>query len=186
MFDNTIKLYNNDNYYDIKKVNPILLKTLNQVNNKKALDIGCGRGVNASFMQAKGYDVSAIDINEKALNYIKDKKIKIIKQDIRKYKFENNYDLISSFYSLQHIPFLDSKLVLDKAISKLNLKGLLIIAIFENRKSAINSIDIINYFKNKKMKLILENKWIREDSDHGEKHTHEGYYCIYQKIKTEI
>ena len=50
---------------------PILEQKALQFSKGKILDVGCGAGSHALYLQEKGFDVTAIDISEKALEVAK-------------------------------------------------------------------------------------------------------------------
>jgi cyclopropane fatty-acyl-phospholipid synthase-like methyltransferase len=68
--------------------------------NGKALDIGCGAGVYASYLAKKGYEVTGVDYIDKAVQYARDTvlkngvKVEIVKADILKWDCEGPFDLI--------------------------------------------------------------------------------------------
>jgi len=77
-----------------------LVKKLPQ--GAKVLDLGAGEGKNAIFLAEKGFDVTAVNVSEAGMKKLeklakeKGVKIKTIVQDIREFKFKEQYDLIIS------------------------------------------------------------------------------------------
>ncbi len=64
---------------------------------KEALDLACGVGRNALFLEDRGFLVDAIDISKVALNILKDRSkgtINIIEADLDSFTPSKNYDLI--------------------------------------------------------------------------------------------
>lgn len=179
-----VTLYNDDNFFRISRINPLLTKYIKKERGKSALDIGCGNGTNAKYLKEMGYKVLAVDINETAIKLAKSNGVDAVLEDIKEFKWKNSYDLIISFYSLQHISREDGKKVLVRASRKLNQNGLIIISIFMQRRDCVTKEDLKQYLTHDdKLALIDENEWYREDSDHGESHIHQGYYCIIKRIK---
>ena len=180
MCNTIIELYEKDNFYEIKKVNPILLKFIKHISNKKALDIGCGIGMNAYFLQKQGYDVLGIDINSEAVSLANKLGVRAINKDIRKYYWNTKFDIITSFYMLQHLSKQDAVNIIKKMVNNINLDGIVIIAIFVEHEDRINNVDISSILGNQ-LTLMHENTWQRVDTEHGQPHEHKGYYCIYKK-----
>lgn len=185
MCKKVVKIYNNDNFYEINKINPILKRVISPVQNKTALDIGCGTGMNSSFMLENGYSVTGIDINREAMKAANKRGVSTIIQDIRYFEWNKNYDLITLFYMLQHMQVEDAEEVLNKAIEHLEDNGLVIIAIFIERKNAITPTNLISLFENNNLYIILEKYWDRIDSEHGTPHVHKGYYCVLKKRRKQ-
>ncbi len=67
--------------------------------NTRILDVGCGTGRHSIELSKKGYNVVGIDLSESQLRRAKEKAskekvdIEFIKQDARKLKFTNEFDL---------------------------------------------------------------------------------------------
>lgn len=70
---------------------------------KTILDLGCGSGNDTIYFHNKGYDVTALDFSQKALDLLKKRnnKIKTLKQDITRLRIKN-YDLIFANLSLHY------------------------------------------------------------------------------------
>ena len=179
-----VDIYNRDNYYQISRVNPLLIKHLKKVRDKKALDIGCGNGINGRYMRELGYDVLGIDINPNAIQLTKDFGVKAELTDICEFSWSQNYDLITSFYFLQHLSHKKATRVLEDAFEHLNPNGILALGIFTDRENGLTAKDMQLLLKQKTSCTILDyDEWEREDRDHGIPHTHKGYYCVCRKDK---
>ncbi len=71
--------------------------------NRKILDIGCGTGTELKILSRFG-QVTALDINEQALELAKQNNCQIILADIEKYDLDNNYyDAVCCFDILEHL-----------------------------------------------------------------------------------
>lgn len=90
---------------------PFISKEIkNLPKGSKILEAGCGFGQWVFWMAEQGFDVTGVDISEKAINiakkYIKNNKIKnckFLEKDIRKTSFKDGYfDYIFSFGVVEH------------------------------------------------------------------------------------
>lgn len=106
----------------------------NSFNNKKIIELGCGTGVYALFLDRllKNGFYTGIDLELKQNPNLIKKSVKNIKTDFRvmdaadlKFK-KNSYDLVMSFWSLEHIK--NDAEVLKQAYNILKKKGIFIIA----------------------------------------------------------
>jgi 2-polyprenyl-3-methyl-5-hydroxy-6-metoxy-1,4-benzoquinol methylase len=85
------------------------IKTFYPDKSTEILDYGCGGGQIAYMLAQEGYQVTVMDKNEKALNFISFRhnkhKVKIKKVPLPlNPKFKNQYDVILCFDVLEHIP----------------------------------------------------------------------------------
>jgi SAM-dependent methyltransferase len=68
--------------------------------NGLALDIGCGAGINTSYLAKQGYDVTGVDFIDRALQYARERALKdgvqieLVKVNILKWECNNTFDLI--------------------------------------------------------------------------------------------
>lgn len=76
----------------------------------KILDIGCGEGFYAIYLASKGFNVTGVDVSEKAIEYAKENaakqgvKIKFIAMDITDLdKLDEKFDFIFEWALLHHI-----------------------------------------------------------------------------------
>ncbi len=178
----TIDIYDRDDLYQISRVNPLLIRYLEKVQDKKALDIGCGNGINARYMLELGYDVLGVDINDSAIQMAQANGVHAQLIDVRDFTWSDNFDLITIFYSLQHLQTQEAIQVLNNAYIALNSNGLIIIGIFTDRENAITTNDIQLLIEQQTDCQILDEKcWERDDKNHGAPHFHKGFYCVCRK-----
>ena len=174
--------YDRETYYQISRVNPLLVLFLEKFYDKKALDIGCGNGTNGRYILEIGYDVLGIDINESAIRMAQTKGIHTKLIDVRDFVWSNNFDLITILYSLQHLQSQETIHVLNNAFNSLNPNGMIIIGIFTERENAMTVVDIgLLLIRQAGCRVLEEKCWEREDRDHGTLHFHKGYYCVCRK-----
>ena len=91
-----------------QSVNPLLQTYLdsNSTHKGKALVIGCGLGDDAIALDMAGYNVTAIDVSQTALDLAKerfpDSSISFVKQDIFEYK--EVFDFVFEALTIQSLP----------------------------------------------------------------------------------
>ncbi|HSR74519.1 MAG TPA: class I SAM-dependent methyltransferase [Sulfurovum sp.] len=93
-------------------VNPLLQVYLdeNRPHTGKALVIGCGLGDDAVALEAAGYEVTAIDVSQAALDIAKerfpDSKVRFEKQDIfdMPEKYKGYFDFVFEALTIQSLP----------------------------------------------------------------------------------
>lgn len=75
---------------------PLLVEYANQTKIRKALDIGCGHGVDAGYLFSIGAQVDAIDISPTAIELARkiDNNTNYILDDFSTHEFTNKYDFI--------------------------------------------------------------------------------------------
>jgi ubiquinone/menaquinone biosynthesis C-methylase UbiE len=108
--------------------------------NAKILDIGCGVGVDAGFMESEGFEIIGIDLSEKMLNIARQKfpQIDFRQQDIRELDFPpNSFDGILASCSLIHIPKKDVPALLEKFHRILKKEGAIYMALQEGKSDEI-------------------------------------------------
>lgn len=89
-------------------INPLLQSYLdtNTRHKGKALVIGCGLGDDAKALEVAGYEVTAIDVSQTALDLAKDRfpdtNITFKKQDI--FEYDEQFDFVFEAFTLQSLP----------------------------------------------------------------------------------
>ncbi|MGB9621256.1 MAG: class I SAM-dependent methyltransferase [Brevinematia bacterium] len=76
--------------------------------NKKLLDIGCGIGVFLEVAKERGFDVKGIDINKDIIYVVNPdirENIEIV--DIMDFNTDEKFDVISMWFVLEHIPYVE-------------------------------------------------------------------------------
>lgn len=82
----------------------------------KALDIGSGCGTIVSFLLEKGYNVTALDINE---DFVRDLRrrfpnVRVIQADISDFDIEEHFDVVTMIEVAQNLEHAALKKVLEK------------------------------------------------------------------------
>jgi len=127
--------------------------------NANILDIGCGVGGNSIFLSKKGFNVTAIDIDEESIRQIKEKcpKINAVNQDILNFNFrENEYDLISAINVLNFFKKEDAEKIIKNMIKSLKDNGLIYIQAFSVNEQCKGFSCLFN--KNDFVDCFSENK----------------------------
>ena len=108
----------------------------------KALDVGCGLGDNAAFLEANGYDVTAIDLSGSAIEWASkrfaDSAIKFRQADLFDLPDDliGQFDLVHETYTLQALP--DTiRLKLFKAIADLTAPDGRLLVITRSREEDV-------------------------------------------------
>ncbi|MGX3021357.1 SAM-dependent methyltransferase TehB [Ursidibacter sp. B-7004-1] len=119
--------------YNLTTTHSEVLNTINYIQQGKALDLGCGRGRNALYLNLLGFDVTAVDHNQESiefLNYMIEKEkatqIQTGVYDINQANIQGEYDLIIStvvmmFLNRERIPAIIENMQRNTKIGGYNL-----------------------------------------------------------------
>ena len=139
--------------------------------NARILDVACGKGRHAKYLNSIGFDVTGVDLSINSIKYAKkyeNKKLKFHQHDMRNVFEENKFDIVTNLFT--SFGYFDNTLDDQKAISSMdgNLKkgGLLLID-FMNVKKVImnlvaNEIKFIEDVKFKISRKIINNHIIKK------------------------
>ncbi|MBN2380618.1 methyltransferase domain-containing protein [candidate division WOR-3 bacterium] len=164
----------------------------------RVLDLGCGDGRNAMFLAEHGFDVTAVDISENAIDKVrvlatqKGVEVNAQVQDMREYMFTCFYDLIISHGNLHLIEREDWTSLIEKIKNNTISGGYNVIAVFTD--SIPPPADLAEFtvglFKEAELfefyadwKIILQKSYVLEDEHPGSpKHRHPINKIVAQRI----
>jgi tellurite methyltransferase len=170
--------------------------------NWSILDVGCGEGKNDVFLAENGFnDVNAFDISgtgiQKLLRISFNKKLNINAwvQDLTKYDFDRQYDLIMSHGVLHFVEKEKWKQFIIKAKQNTKINGLHILQIFTNKVPASPDIapyvkgladegELESMYQDNNWEIVESKAYIFDDEHPGvEKHVHAANSIVARKIK---
>lgn len=131
--------------------NQTIVDFLDQFNQEgNVLEAGCGEGQNAIYLARQGFThVEAFDLSENAIHKLKriakedGVKLKAWEEDLCKFRFVKQYDLVLTFGTLHFIPKEDWRRFLLDAKENTKIGGYHVIQLFTDAVPA--SIDIAPY-----------------------------------------
>lgn len=88
-----------------KKLNSVVFERLPSGKGKKALDIGSGKGSIVSFLLQKGFQVTALDLNEKFMRELKQRfsEIEVIEGDFNTVTINGPFDIVTAIEFIQNL-----------------------------------------------------------------------------------
>lgn len=97
--------------------------------SNRLMDYGCGTGYFPAFMKDKGFDVTGVEVDEKAREFARNQfGINVVSpQDFLAGKIEGSFDVITMWHVLEHVEKLDQVMLRLKAY--LSGDGVLVIAL---------------------------------------------------------
>lgn len=140
----------------------ITISALKYANKGLVLDLGCTQGKEALFLAHNGFDVTAVDLSDVAINqlekFIKEKKIKnitTVKFDVNDFTIkETTYDLITVFNVLYFLDRQTALKVIKEIKSGLAIGGVVAMSLF--------SIKYPFYNESKKHRFYVISEEIKE------------------------
>tara|TARA_B100000902_G_scaffold296153_1_gene283094 strand:+ start:184 stop:918 length:735 start_codon:yes stop_codon:yes gene_type:complete len=140
-------LYKNRDYFEATYFIDNLLNELKPKNDSIFLDLACGSGRHAVYLNRKGFYVDGVDLSGKSLLLARksqNKKLNFYKQDMRLFKRDNHYDIVLNlFTSIGYFKNkIDNENIFINVDKSLKNNGYFII-------DFLNSIQVINSFNNK-------------------------------------
>lgn len=88
-----------------KRLNRLILKKLPPGDDRKALDIGSGKGTIVAFLLQKGYQTAAVELNE---NFVRDLRqrfsaVDVIEGDFNTVAIDRTFDLVTAVEFIQNL-----------------------------------------------------------------------------------
>ena len=137
-------LYKNRDNKEAKKFIDNLVNYLKPKQGSKIIDIGCGNGRHAIYLNKLGFNVTGIDLSKKSIEHAKkyeNKNLKFHVHDMRNEFSKNNFDICTNLFT--SFGYFETEEENQKAINKMasniNNQGVLIID-FMNVKKVINNL----------------------------------------------
>jgi len=155
-----------------------------------ALDVGCGStGRLIELMTQQGFEPHGIDISEKMLLLAKQKhpNVTFINDDICQWQAPNQYDFISAWDSIWHVPLTQQETLMIKLMSWLKAGGVFIFSaggLDEPQQHTNNAMGVDVYYStlgiNQYLKVIAENGCVCRHVEYDQ-HPEQHVYFIVQK-----
>ena len=150
-------LYKNRDYLEATNFIDNLLQKIEHTKKTQFLDLACGSGRHAIYLNKKGFIVDGIDLSQKSLeiaNKNQSKTLHFKQADMRKFKAHNKYDIILNlFTSMGYFENKKDNLKVFQNIDYSLKKGGYFIIDFFNSEKIITSKN--NTYETKKIKNIL-------------------------------
>ena len=132
---------------------------------KHSLDIGCAAGYFVNYLKRRGWNASGIDVSADCTDFARNAGLNVITGDYLKTGFNNKFDLITLWASIEHLHRPDK--FLAKIHNELKPEGLLLIStcrtggfnfmkLFGKRWRFYNFPEHIFYFSRSNIKYFLE------------------------------
>ena len=154
---------------------------------KNALDLGCGKGRIAESILKKGIPVVGVDVKNQEFYY---PKFQFIKEESRKFKFKEDYDVIVASLLLHFFPIEDSLSLIKKIQAHTTSNGFNFLVCMSKEDDLAKSANQ-NFYPNKKELLELYKDWkiikfLRaitklETHDNLPQHKHNLIFLVVQK-----
>ncbi|MHA1641393.1 MAG: methyltransferase domain-containing protein [Promethearchaeota archaeon] len=122
---NRVKMQFSDEHWDIN-LPPVFdfiidfAELLKKVKGNTILDVGCGAGHSMKTLKRSLFDVTGIDINDKAIKHCKQLGLNVIKMNAEKLEFDDNsFDTVFSMHLLEHLDNVDKAIKESIRVAKL-------------------------------------------------------------------
>jgi len=138
-----------------KRKLPIGLATIcGKLKTGKVLDLGCGDGREIEFLQERGFECTGVDRNAEKINQNKQRNndVNWIFQDIRNFKFEQQYELIIAKTVIHYFPKEKQIEIINKIKTATKENGINYIATFtdeipmEGKSYLMKNNELLNYY----------------------------------------
>ncbi len=150
-----------ESYYQVtmsKPPSPLLVKALAAIEHKEyALDLGCGAGKDTRFLLTQGFHVTAVDMNELAIEHLKSlpqENLRVVRCFFDQFEFAH-YDLVNAQNALSfnpHATFID---VFTRMKSSLRPGGVFTGHLFGNRDAWNTPDTTMSFFTRREIEDLL-------------------------------
>jgi tellurite methyltransferase len=129
-------LYKEKNVFGGGEPEYIVKEILKYKQGGLALDLGAGQGRNTFFLARSGFKVIAVDSSMAGTETIREEasaqklSVEINKEDITKFNFKNEYDVILVIFTLHHLLDADARKLITTIQERTSITGLNAIAAF--------------------------------------------------------
>jgi len=88
-----------------KELNKLVFERLPQGEGKRALDVGSGKGAIVSFLLQKGYQVTAVELNENFVMGLRERfpEIEVIEGDFNSVSINGTFDVVTAIEFIQNL-----------------------------------------------------------------------------------
>jgi tellurite methyltransferase len=153
--------------------------------NADVLDLGCGDGRNALYLARHGHHVTAVDVSEAAIRKLSrsahEASISIHAEvrDMRRYDFQQDFDLIIAHGSLHLIPRPDWAVLIAGIKEHTRLGGYNVVAVFTDSLPPPEDLEPfhVGLFRERELfeqyrdwEILLARSYVLEDSHPGNIH----------------
>jgi tellurite methyltransferase len=187
------KVFSRKDYeFTFEEDKELIEEILKNKKSGKVLDLGCGEAGTSLCLAEKGFEVTCIDISKTAINNIKkeaekrDVKIIAFVEDLEKFEFKENYDIIIGTGIFHFIPEKYSLKLIKNIIKHTKKDGLNIFEVLLQGDPSQEEDSEGYYFKQDELKELYSNWDILdyeeyEDYDEEEEQTNKIAYLIAKK-----
>ena len=141
-----------------------LLERFKKTQSKKILDVACGTGTHADYLQKLGFEVTGLDISEEMLNEARKKntKVKFSQGDMNKFQLDEKFGTIICFFNsiLYNKNYQEMKGALLKFFSHLEDGGVLIFDTVDKSIGIDSKKEQGHEYRNKDINILFKPQWI--------------------------
>lgn len=158
--------------------NELIKNILKYKKSGKVLDLGCGEAGTSLKLAEIGFDVGCIDISKTAINAIKNKakkekiKINAICEDLEKFEFKEDYDIVIGIGIFHFIPEKSALKLINNIKKHTKKSGLNILEVFLQGDPSQEEDSEGYYFKSNELKELYSG-WKIENYDEYEDYDEE-------------
>lgn len=165
------KYQENFSLFENREASDNLIKNIDKVSGKKALDVACGTGRNSIFLAKNGFEIDALDISHIALDTLKSRDFQNISCRLVDL---DNCEIVENYYDLIVMTnFLDRNII-PKLKNALKAKGILFIETYMedemNEKTSSNPNFLLKKgelktFFNDKFEILEYDEFFNDESE---------------------